>query len=480
MGFMDWYGRWSRGRKRHDVPEAGRSSIDSQRGAARVAHVPGGRHRKHRASTRHAGRELAGFGAVLRVREFRVLWFADMQSSIGDQLARVALSVLVYSDTRSGFLTAGVYALTFLPSLFGSLFLGTLADRIPRRALLVSGDVIRAGLLALMAWPKVPLPLLTALLVVAVIVGTPWKASESALVSEILAGEHYVLGTGLRVAAGQGAQLVGFGVGGLVVTAIGSHSALLVDAATFALSATMIGIGVRGRPRAGEGRARPTWIDGARVALGTPYLRALLGLAWLGGLVVVPEGLAAPYAAAIGGGAGTVGLLLAANPAGLLVGTVLYTRGLPPASRGRLVGVLAILACVPSILLWSEPALPLAMGLLALSGLACAYQTQVMTEFVVRIPRARRGHAISIASAGMLVAQGVGLIAGGAIAQAWGVGPAISVCGIAGTVIGIVLAGRRSRAVGRDRARLATDSQTNTHSGYGPANHGSIGAAAEL
>ncbi len=57
----------------------------------------------------------AGFAAVLRGREFRLLWLADAQSLLGDQLARVALSVLVYDRTGSGLVTAVVYALTYLP-----------------------------------------------------------------------------------------------------------------------------------------------------------------------------------------------------------------------------------------------------------------------------------------------------------------------------------------------------------------------------
>ncbi len=420
--------------------------------------MPQARHRKPRASVFQFGGDLGGFRMVMRVREFRILWFADLQSSIGDQLARVALSVLVYRDTSSGFLTAGVYALTYLPALLGSIFLGHLADRLPKRALLVTGDVIRAALLAAMAWPRLPLPVLTALLVIVVIVGTPWKAAESALVSEILAGERYVLGVGLRVAAAQGAQLVGFGVGGVAVAAIGAHAALLLDAGTFALSAAMIAVGIRRRSveRALSRHARrPNWLDGARVAFSTPHLRQLLGFAWLAGLIVVPEGLVAPYAAAIGGGAGTVGLLLAANPTGLMIGTVVYTRWVSDHFRTRMVGPLAALGCAPAILLWGEPGLGIAMTLLALSGVACAYQVQVMSEFVISIPSSKRGQAIAIASAGMLVAQGLGLLAGGALAQVWDVGPAIAVCGAAGVLVALGLTAGRARSHARvsDRSR---------------------------
>src|SRR3978361_2570218 len=95
--------------------------------------------------------ERVTFAAVLRVREFRVLWLADAQSAIGDQIARVALSVLVFERTESAVLTALAYALTFVPAMLGGVLLSGLADRLPRRPVMVGCDLIRAGLLACVA-----------------------------------------------------------------------------------------------------------------------------------------------------------------------------------------------------------------------------------------------------------------------------------------------------------------------------------------
>ncbi len=74
------------------------------------------------------GTPASGFTAVLRLREFRLLWLADIQSLLGDQVARVALSVLVFDSTHSGLATAAVYALTYLPALLGGVLLGHLAS----------------------------------------------------------------------------------------------------------------------------------------------------------------------------------------------------------------------------------------------------------------------------------------------------------------------------------------------------------------
>src|SRR3978361_1643822 len=135
---------------------------------------------------------------VLRVPEYRALWLADAQSMAGDQLARVALSVLVFQRTASTVLTALTYALTFLPALIGGALLAGLADRLPRRRGLGRADIIRAVVLALMALPGSPIWLVCTLLVFAVLAGSPFSAAESALLPEILDGDTFVVGTGLR------------------------------------------------------------------------------------------------------------------------------------------------------------------------------------------------------------------------------------------------------------------------------------------
>lgn len=398
-----------------------------------------------------------GFAGVLRQREFRLLWLADIQSLLGDQIARVALSVLVFERTRSGFATAGVYALTFLPAVVGTVALGPFADRLPRRALLVAGDGIRAALLAAMALPHLPIALVATLLVVAVVVGTPWKAAESALVVDILPASDRPMGLGLRAATSQAAQLAGFAVGGAAVAVIGPRSALVIDAATFAFSAVIIRFGVRRRPPiahhesvvapSGRIESQPSrrWLDGTRAVFRNRQVLFLLAFSWLLGLIVVPEGLAAPYAHQLGGGPRTVGLLLAVGPGGVLLGTLLYTRWLTAPLRTALLGPFAAAAGIPLILCAGTPGLPLTCTLWALAGSFTGYQVQVVTEFVSTIAPAFRAQGIAIASAGLLGAQGVGLLGAGFITQFAAPSTAISAAGAAATAIGSWLALIRHR-----------------------------------
>src|SRR3712207_470122 len=99
----------------------------------------------------------AGLGQAFRVPEFRALWAAEVVSVAGDQLARVGLTVLVYDRTSSAAWAAASYALTFLPALLGGVLLGRLADRHPRREVMVASDAVRAVLVAVMALPGLPI-----------------------------------------------------------------------------------------------------------------------------------------------------------------------------------------------------------------------------------------------------------------------------------------------------------------------------------
>ena len=384
----------------------------------------------------------ASFRTVFAHREFRVLWLAGAQSQIGDQLARVALSVLVFARTGSALATASVYALTYLPAMLGGVLLAGLADRYPRRGLLVVCDLIRAGLFAAMALSGLPLIVLAGLLVVAVLAGSPFKAAEPAVVADMFDGERYSLAIGLRTATVQAAQLIGFGVGGVAVSALGARPALVLDAATFAVSAGLLRVGLVGRPAATTGQERGTkrLRAGLTLVFGDRRLRVLLGLSWLAGWWIVPEGLAAPYAAAHGGGAIAVGVLLAANPVGNLIGAMAITRWLPARIRTKAVGPLAIAAGLPLIACAANPPLAAAAVLWAFTGFCAAYQVQIVTEFVLGIRPEVRGRAIGVAGTGLLAAQGLGLLVGGALSQGLPTGVSIAVAGACGVALAVPLA----------------------------------------
>jgi MFS family permease len=384
----------------------------------------------------------SGLGAVFRVPEFRVLWVAELFSIAGDQLARVALAVLVYGRTGSAMWSAVAYALTFLPALLGGVLLSGLADRYRRREVMIVADVLRAVLVAVMAIPDLPLWVLCAVLVVVVLLGSPHTAAQGALFPEVLRGELYERGLAVRQITSQSAQLVGFATGGLLVAALSPSVALLGNAATFALSAVVLRIGVTDRPApASDGGDHATGglrgIVAGIVEIATDRRRrALVLLAWLIGWYVVPEALAAPYAADLGAGPATVGLLMAADPLGSVLGAWLFVRFVPAATRARLVGVMAVAAGVPLALCILRPGVAVTLVLWAVSGmLSTAYLLQTQASFVRATPDGGRGRAIGVAASGIIAAQGAAVLLGGLLADASDPVTAVAVAGVAGAVM---------------------------------------------
>lgn len=389
--------------------------------------------------------ERVTFGDVLRVREFRALWLAGAQSIAGDQLARVALSVLVFERTASSAVTALVYGLTYLPAFVGGILLTGLADRFPPRRVMILCDIFRAIAFAAMAVPGLGLPALCVLLVLAVLVGSPFSAAENTLLPRILDREnYYVVGSGLRMITGQTAQLVGFAGGGIAIALIGPRWGLAADAASFAASALIVGRRVRARPPSGAERTGlrtylTSVIGAARLITAHRRLRVLLGFGWLAGLLVVPEGLAAPYAAAVGGGPVATGLLLASIPAGNAIGVLILVRIVPERRREGLIGVLACLAALALVGCAMRPDLSASLLLWCLSGMFCAYQVQAAASFVLATPEERRGQVFGLAASGLIAIQGAGIIGFGVVAEHLGPRSAIALAGGIAACIALLL-----------------------------------------
>jgi len=405
------------------------------------------------------------FRSVLAVGDFRWLWSGEALSQAGDQLARVALAVLVFQRTSSPALTALSYALTFVPTLVGGALLGWVADQVARRTVMVTCDLIRAVLVALMAIPGMPLPVLYLLLIGVTLLGGPFRAAQQALLPDILDGDLYVSGLAIRGMTIQAAQLAGFAGGGLLVATLTPYWALFVDAATFVASALLVRFGVRhpaavSPPESRRRSAGGSVVAGFRVVLGDRAVRALAVLSWLAGFYVVPEGLAAPYAAAIGTGTVGVGLLMAADPAGSVVGAFVLARWIPERLRPRLLGLLAVLAGLPLLVCAVQPGLLVSLAALGFSGaLAQAYQTQDTASLARAVPSAGRAQVMGIVVSGLVTVQGVGVLVAGVLADVIGTPLTIGLAGIGGIAVGVPAALSWHRATRRSAPELPESSR---------------------
>jgi MFS family permease len=391
--------------------------------------------------------DAARYRDVFAVAEFRALFAAHLLSIAGDQLARVALAVLVFQRTGSAALAALTYALTFVPELAGGPLLAGIADRYPRRAVMITCDLLRAGLLVIMAIPGLPIWVLAVLLVAVQLVGAPFKAARAAILPTVLPGDRFTVGSGVLYTSMQIGTLSGYAAGAPLVAWLGPEWALLLDGVTFAVSAMLISRLQPYPPAGPKVRALTSLRTVTRLVWDDRRLRYLVAMGCLGACYAVPAGLAVPYAAQIGTGTASVGLLLAALPAGSALGTVLLTRLVPPAVRPRLLGPLAVATCAVLLPAIFAPGLGVMVALVAVCGLLAGHDAVATAIFSRTVPDELRGQSFGLALAVLRAAQGLGIALGGVLAQLTTPATAIAAFAALGVAAGTGIAAGWRRAL---------------------------------
>lgn len=375
-------------------------------------------------------------------REFRALFTSRALSTIGDYLARAALVIAVFSETGSEALMGITFALTTLPDLIGGPVLAGLADRFPRRGVMVAADLGRALLLLVMAIPGLPLGALWALLFAIRLLDSPFSSAYLSTMSVILPGKRLVKGSAVTQLVNHVAYTVGYATGGMIVALTGLSVVLVFNAATFALSGVAILLGVHARPATARTGSSPSWLGSTRAA--TRYITAHPRL-WVIMLFTLPiattlvcETLPAPYASQIDHGPAVAGLLMGAGPAGIVVGLWLLPL-LIPTQRTRHVVVLSIISCAPLVLFVAVPGVVVASVLIVVSGVALYFWIPLAAEFTQAIPDDMRGQAVGLLTTTMRVTQGAAILVFGLAAQNALSSTVIAVSGATGMGMAVVL-----------------------------------------
>ncbi|WP_239481388.1 MFS transporter [Streptomyces sp. CS014] len=383
----------------------------------------------------------ATYREVLAEPRFRLLFSTRAVAITADALRITTFSVLVFSSTGSALLSAVAFGIGFIPQLFGSLLLGSLADRLPPRALIAGGYALTCATALLLA--VVRMPVAASLGVVALVsLATPvFHGASSRLVAQSLEGDAYVLGRSLSNIASAGAQLFGLALGGAAGTALGPRRALAVSAVLYLGCALAIRIRLP-RLQPGESGGTPGSVGGdggavraslqvAGLLLRGRTVRRLMLAQWLPvALVAGVEGLIVAYAGERRFAPGWYAVLMGCLPVGMLVGDLLVGRFLRPRTRERLVVPLAALAGLPLIGFAAEPGVGVSSCLLLISGLGYAYGLGLQRPFLDALPHDGQGQAFGLLGSGSMTLQGVGPVClGTAAAAGAGTGGAIALAG---------------------------------------------------
>jgi MFS family permease len=413
----------------------------------------------------------ATYRSVFAVGEFRVLFATLLMFVLGFEFEILGLSVLVYTQTRSAVWTALAFSMGFAPQALGGALFTSLADRLPPRLVIAVGLLTRAAPgLVIGLWPALPVPAMLALVAAAATATPVFTAASSAVLPDVLDGDRYVLGRSVFSLTGSATQIIGLGIGGALLAALPARRLLLAAGLSLLVAAVVARLGLRPRPARTDGRAARTdgraalsdstdgrsaransrttrgivraTMAGNLELLADRTVRGLLLAQWLPAWFVTgAESLIVPYAGSLGHPPSAASPLLAATPAGILLGDVVVGRFCRPAARQRLAFPLAALMGAPLLALALRPPLPLTGAALFACGFGFSYLLGVQQAFLDSLPDRLRGQAFGLNSTGMMTGQGLIPPVAGALAAVSGAGPAMAAAGAVTILAALLLRG---------------------------------------
>ena len=403
----------------------------------------------------HPKRE-SPLGRAIRSAPFRRLLIAQTVSRWGDTFSSVALVILVFQLTGSGIRVAGVVALEIAPVLMLGLFAGAIADRLPRRRVMIAADLARAAVAAglVVFHEHLTVVYVSAFLLSAFSVF--FNPAASSAVPHLVEERDIVGANSALWSAAVLSQIVLAPVAGVVVATAGPGPAFLLNSISFVVSAAFL-IRLALPATAVQLRRISRWAEateGARHVASDPLLRVL---AWV------------QVAAALSAGATSALLVVLASkhldvgPArfGLLIGAIGVGAGIGPLVLQRFVDDVRrpvwlfgpyVLRGVVDLVLAAFRSFPLALGALAVYGVGTStgmvtYNSTLHTT----VPDNTRGRVFAVFDVVWQSGRLLSLLLGGWAADRYGIRAVYVIGGsllLGAGIYGILAAPRTSPSVG--------------------------------
>jgi predicted MFS family arabinose efflux permease len=373
--------------------------------------------------------------------DYRRFFLAQLVALVSGWMQTVAQSWLVLQLTDSPLRLGLIGTLQFGPILLFSIVTGAIADRLPKRRLLVVTNltlaVLALVLAALVASGRVRYWHVGVVAVLAGLAQTVDGPARQSLMAELVGRGDLVNAVALNSAAFNAARIVGPAVGGLMIARFGVVPAFVVNAVgilVVAIALATLPVPSVSAPRRGTTMAQEI-AEGVRYALRTPVIRLILGLLFCVSLTVFNFTVYVPLLArqVLGLGAEGFGFLMAALGVGAVTGalTVGFRVSGPPSLRTM--AVAAAIALTGLLSLSMARHVWMAVPLLFITGFSgLVMVASCNTRLQLAAPDELRGRMMSLYT---LVWGGVfpiGAFCVGAISEGWGVSTAFFVQGTAG------------------------------------------------
>jgi MFS family permease len=367
---------------------------------------------------------------ALNHRDFRLFFTGQLISLVGTWMQSVGQSWLVLELTNSPFKLGVIGALQFGPMLFFSFVAGAIADRVPKRRLIISTQtalMLQAFVLSALAWTGHVqywhVAVLACLYGFATTLDMPTRQS---FIVEMVGKGDLMNAIALNSAMFNGARIVGPAAAGLLVARYGVAPAFFLNGVSFlAVIIALFGMQAEGlpHPRTGNSVVQDI-LAGVRYAVGSPWVSLNLGLALFVSLFVVNHNVLVPLLArdVLHEGAQGFGFLMAALGLGAVAGAIaLAVLG---SRRPRLVILIgaailsAVTVLVVSVLRQFWPA-AIALGLVGFFQIV--FMASCNSTLQMTVPDRLRGRLMSLYAFVFAGMSPIGSFLAGSMAQVFGV-----------------------------------------------------------
>lgn len=386
--------------------------------------------------------------AILRQRNFGLVWLSTMLAAMGSQMEVLVLGWYVLTLTDSPFLV-GLVAAARMALNFLALFAGAIADRVSRQSLLTAVEYVMAALSLIMlvlilsglleVWHIFALTLVTGLVRM---FQTP--AAQS-LVADTLPQNRIANGAALNSVGMNLATIAGPLVGGILFQSHGAEGAYAAIALLYGLSGSAaLLVRMSKSTKAKEVRSvLGTTLQGLKYVKGQQVLWATLLLAVIANLTGWPfhTSLMPIFARdVLGTDAAGLGVLLSAFGIGALIGSVALASVRNLRFAGRLLLAAGVIWHLSMVAFAASSSLPLSLGILVVTGMAfSATQVLMLTVLLRTAPPEYRGRVMGLRVLA-IYAYSFGSMGSGAMAGLWGAPGAAQVNAVVGIALVCALA----------------------------------------
>ncbi len=372
--------------------------------------------------------------AALRQRNFAFLWFGQVISLIGDWVLFVALPFYVYTLTGSALATGIMFIVQTIPRIFFGSFAGVFVDRWNRKRTMFVAELLQAFALVplFLVHSQQWIWIVYIFAFVESIISQFFIPAKSAIIPNLVDEQHLLAANSLNSMSQELTRLVGPFLGGMLLGLMGINSVIVVDAASFLISAGMIAlislpasaIPTKDKhgttyPFANLAKVWHEWVEGLHLVR---KQQLITGIFVVFGVAMIGEGIIEVLIAAyvkqvMHGNALVLGWLMTAQAIGGIAGSLIIVQLSKVIHPTRLIPISALIFGPLIIVIVNIPVLAIVLPIITIIGVAAiGFFVSLITLLQSNVADEYRGRVFSALNTvqaitmlfGMILASGLG------------------------------------------------------------------------